>query len=51
MRAIAKCESCEKQLETTCRGCIEAGIDYHKCIDGFKVVQVKWKVYPQNKNN
>lgn len=47
MRAIAKCKSCGTELETNCRTCIEAGVNYHKCKEGFKVVKVEWKIVPE----
>jgi len=46
MKAIAKCESCDQDLETSCRTCIEAGVNYHRCTEGFEVKQVNWKVVP-----
>ena len=48
MRAIAKCSECGTELETNCRTCIEAGNNYHKCRDGFKIAEnIKWEIVPE----
>jgi len=46
MKAISRCPQCGKDLQTDCRTCIEAGINYHKCQGGFKIVKVDWKAVP-----
>lgn len=50
MKAIATCPKCGKKLTTDCRGCIDGGLDVHKCKDMKEpgmVENIKWKKIPE----
>ena len=48
MKAVGKCSKCKRVITTTCKGCIQSGTSKHMCKKGVDIVEIKWKVYPEN---